>query len=98
MLVVNEVSAFERSRERLYVGLSRARDQLIVCVLEVVGDTLAWDYQAVWLELFDEGSVDLAFGLVGKAGRLFGSEGHSSSPITTPHNGSTFGNEAMSYA
>jgi hypothetical protein len=31
VLVVNEVSAFERSRERLYVGLSRARDQLVVC-------------------------------------------------------------------
>jgi ATP-dependent exoDNAse (exonuclease V) alpha subunit len=30
-LVVNEESAFERSRERLYVGLSRARDQLVVC-------------------------------------------------------------------
>lgn len=31
VLVVNEQSAFERSRERLYVGLSRARDQLVVC-------------------------------------------------------------------
>jgi hypothetical protein len=31
VLVVNETSAFERSRERLYVGLSRARDQLVVC-------------------------------------------------------------------
>jgi nuclease-like protein/UvrD-like helicase family protein len=31
VLVVNEASAFERSRERLYVGLSRARDQLVVC-------------------------------------------------------------------
>lgn len=31
VLVVNEESAFERSRERLYVGLSRARDQLVVC-------------------------------------------------------------------
>lgn len=31
VLVVNEKSAFERSRERLYVGLSRARDQLVVC-------------------------------------------------------------------
>jgi hypothetical protein len=30
VLVVNEQSAFERSRERLYVGLSRARDQLVV--------------------------------------------------------------------
>jgi hypothetical protein len=30
VLVVNEKSAFERSRERLYVGLSRARDQLVV--------------------------------------------------------------------
>jgi ATP-dependent exoDNAse (exonuclease V) alpha subunit len=31
VLVVNEKSAVERSRERLYVGLSRARDQLVVC-------------------------------------------------------------------
>jgi len=31
VLVVNEQSVFERSRERLYVGLSRARDQLVVC-------------------------------------------------------------------
>jgi hypothetical protein len=31
VLVVNEEAAFERSRERLYVGLSRARDQLVVC-------------------------------------------------------------------
>ncbi len=31
VLVVNEDAAFERSRERLYVGLSRARDQLVVC-------------------------------------------------------------------
>lgn len=31
VLVVNDKEAFERSRERLYVGLSRARDQLVVC-------------------------------------------------------------------
>ena len=31
VLVVNDKGAFERSRERLYVGLSRARDQLVVC-------------------------------------------------------------------
>ncbi len=31
VLVVNETGKFERSRERLYVGLSRARDQLVVC-------------------------------------------------------------------
>lgn len=31
VLVVNEEGRFERSRERLYVGLSRARDQLVVC-------------------------------------------------------------------
>ena len=31
VLVVNDKTAFERARERLYVGLSRARDQLIVC-------------------------------------------------------------------
>ena len=30
VLVVNDKGAFERSRERLYVGLSRARDQLVV--------------------------------------------------------------------
>ena len=32
VLVVNDKGAFDRSRERLYVGLSRARDQLVVCV------------------------------------------------------------------
>jgi Nuclease-related domain/UvrD-like helicase C-terminal domain len=31
VLVVNEASQFDRSRERLYVGLSRARDQLVDC-------------------------------------------------------------------
>ena len=31
VLVVNEESGFERSRERLYVGLWRASDQLVVC-------------------------------------------------------------------
>src|SRR4029077_20853970 len=46
VLVVNEQSAFERSRERLYVGLSRARDQLVVCgdpdfIREVGGPDLA---------------------------------------------------------
>ena len=46
VLVVNEKSAFERSRERLYVGLSRARDQLVVCgepefVRDVGGPDLA---------------------------------------------------------
>ena len=46
VLVVNEASAFERSRERLYVGLSRARDELVVCgdpdfIREVGGPDLA---------------------------------------------------------
>jgi RecA/RadA recombinase len=46
VLVVNEETAFERSRERLYVGLSRARDQLVVCgdpdfIREVGGPDLA---------------------------------------------------------
>jgi hypothetical protein len=46
VLVVNEESAFERSRERLYVGLSRARDELVVCgdpdfIREVGGPDLA---------------------------------------------------------
>jgi hypothetical protein len=46
VLVVNEASAVERSRERLYVGLSRARDQLVVCgdpdfIREVGGPDLA---------------------------------------------------------
>lgn len=31
VLLVNEASQFDRSRERLYVGLSRARGQLVVC-------------------------------------------------------------------
>lgn len=46
VLVVNEQGAFERSRERLYVGLSRARDQLVVCgdpgfITEIGGPVLA---------------------------------------------------------
>jgi hypothetical protein len=46
VLVVNEASQFDRSRERLYVGLSRARDQLVVCgdpdfIREVGGPDLA---------------------------------------------------------
>lgn len=46
VLVVNEKSAVERSRERLYVGLSRARDQLVVCgdlnfIREVAGPDVA---------------------------------------------------------
>jgi ATP-dependent exoDNAse (exonuclease V) beta subunit len=46
VLMVNEESQFERSRERLYVGLSRARDQLVVCgdpdfIREVGGSDLA---------------------------------------------------------
>lgn len=31
VLVVNEVGKFKQSRERFDVGLSRARDQLVVC-------------------------------------------------------------------
>jgi len=31
VLVVNDKAGLERARERLYVGLSRARDQLVVC-------------------------------------------------------------------
>ena len=43
VLVLNETTLGERSRERLYVGLSRARDQLAVCgspdvVRELGGD------------------------------------------------------------
>ena len=46
VLVVNEANQFDRSRERLYVGLSRARDQLVVCgdpdfVRQVGGPDLA---------------------------------------------------------
>lgn len=46
VLAVNEQTAAQRSRERLYVGLSRARDQLVVCgdpdiVREVGGGELA---------------------------------------------------------
>ncbi len=46
VLVVNDQGRFERSRERLYVGLSRARDQLVVCgdpdfIREVGGPDLA---------------------------------------------------------
>lgn len=46
VLAVNESEPRERSRERLYVGLSRARDMLVVCgppalIREVGGDELA---------------------------------------------------------
>ena len=46
VLVVNESERRDRSRERLYVGLSRARDQLVVCgdpefISEVGGPDLA---------------------------------------------------------
>lgn len=46
VLVVNDSGQFERSRERLYVGLSRARDRLVVCgdpdfIQEVGGPDLA---------------------------------------------------------
>ena len=41
VLALNETAPTERSRERLYVGLSRARDQLVVCgdpaYIETVG-------------------------------------------------------------
>ncbi|MDX6300123.1 MAG: hypothetical protein QOF53_1337 [Nocardioidaceae bacterium] len=43
VLALNESQPAERSRERLYVGLSRARDQLVVCgdpaFVEEVGGT-----------------------------------------------------------
>ena len=52
VLVVNEESKRERSRERLYVGLSRARDQLVVC-----GDP---DF------IRDVGGPDLAHRLLGR--------------------------------
>ena len=46
VLVVNDSGQFERARERLYVGLSRARDQLVVCgdpalIEEIGGPDLA---------------------------------------------------------
>ena len=46
VLVVNDRYALERARERLYVGLSRARDQLVVCgdpefITEYCGPDLA---------------------------------------------------------
>lgn len=44
--LADDTGKFERSRERLYVGLSRARDQLVVCgdpefIREVGGPDLA---------------------------------------------------------
>jgi len=46
VLVVDARGPIERARERLYVGLSRARDQLVVCgdrdfIAEVGGPVLA---------------------------------------------------------
>jgi len=43
VLVLNERTLGERSRERLYVGLSRARDQLVVCGDPAVVRALAGD-------------------------------------------------------
>ena len=43
VLVLNENTLGERSRERLYVGLSRARDQLVVCGDPEVVRALAGD-------------------------------------------------------
>jgi hypothetical protein len=45
VLALNEDEPAERSRERLYVGLSRPRDQLVVCgdpgyVAEVGGESV----------------------------------------------------------
>lgn len=53
VLVVNEESQFDRSRERLYVGLSRARDQLVVCgdpdfIRQVGGPDLARRLNLPW--------------------------------------------------
>ncbi|MBU3749241.1 MAG: nuclease, partial [Mycobacterium sp.] len=47
VLVVNDRYALERARERLYVGLSRARDQLVVCgdpkfIVEYAGSDVAY--------------------------------------------------------
>ena len=52
VLVVNEVSQLERCGERLYVRLSRARDQLVVCgdpgfIRDVGGADLARRLNAV---------------------------------------------------
>jgi ATP-dependent exoDNAse (exonuclease V) beta subunit len=44
VLAVNEASHFDRSRERLYVGLSRARDQLVVC-----GDLTSSAASVAWI-------------------------------------------------
>ncbi|MGI8614520.1 MAG: ATP-binding domain-containing protein, partial [Nocardioidaceae bacterium] len=46
VLAVNESTDRDRARERLYVGLSRARDQLVVCgdpehIRRVGGDQVA---------------------------------------------------------
>jgi hypothetical protein len=46
VLVVNDSKDMERAPERLYVGLSRARDQLVVCgdpamIVEIGGPDLA---------------------------------------------------------
>ena len=70
VLVVNEASQFDRSRERLYVGLSRARDQLVVC-----GDP---DF------LREVGGPDLARRLKRAADSLFIGPSGASSPRRGP--------------
>lgn len=50
VLVLNETTLGERSRERLYVGLSRARDRLVVCGSRAVVRKLGGDEVLKWIE------------------------------------------------
>ena len=68
--VVPDVAALDLEADD--AGALDRDDEVDLVVLEVVGDALAGNHQVVRLELFLKGSVDLALGLVGQAGRLIG--------------------------
>ncbi len=81
--VVPDVAALDLKADN--AGALDRDDEVHLMVLEVIGDTLAGNHPVVWLKLFQQGLVDIALGGVGQAGGFLGSDGHGSSPATTPH-------------
>src|SRR4051812_26588003 len=80
--VVPDVTALDLETDD--AGAFDRADKVHLMVLEVVGDTLVWNHYATRWELFLQGSVHLAFGLVGKAPCLPGRDRHHSTLATTP--------------
>ena len=85
--VVPDVAALDLETDN--AGALDRDDEVHLMVLEMVSDTLAGNHPVAWLKLFEQDSVDSALGGVGKAGLFLGSDGHGSSPATTPHSCST---------